>query len=126
MNNDLITSIAERTPKSLEELKLLLGMGPVRLKKYGRKVLDIVDKHVNPNYIKTIFDEIDESIEKTVKPKKTKASKTKSSDDALMQNLMKSIETVKINLNNLSDEQQVAAKHILNGFIYNLYLYSTQ
>ena len=45
--NKVIEEIVITRPKSLEELSLVKGLGPVKLKKYGRTILDMVIKHIS-------------------------------------------------------------------------------
>ena len=45
--NKVLEAIVIQRPKSLNEFKDIKGVGPVKLKKYGRTILDMVLKHIS-------------------------------------------------------------------------------
>lgn len=134
MPNKLIETIAIKRPTTLNELSLLKGAGPKTLQKFGRKILDIVQKHSSDDdssNLEVISEQnrISDSTfwAKYVKPKPKKAKKASPedavkaaekrkrkiqmlSDSTLLEQKWPDIEFADLNA-----EQQEAATHILSG-----------
>jgi ATP-dependent DNA helicase PIF1 len=134
LSNSLIEEVAIKRPKDLAELSELSGIGPKKLLKYGRTILNLVGKHehdeetFNLEAISERNKASDASFwaaQKKAKPKKAKKEKPEDVAKA-EQRRRKRIEVLsdmtaaelkwpEIALSDLNAEQQDAATHILAG-----------
>eukprot|EP01032_Pedospumella_encystans_P023653 gene23653-26770_t len=87
LNNKMVETIAIKRPKDLVELSMISGVGPQKLKKYGRTILDIVQAHQNDSEEHNLeaLTEINRVSDSDfwatfVKPKPKKAKKAKPED----------------------------------------------
>jgi chromosomal replication initiation ATPase DnaA len=134
MNNKLIETITVQKPSTLEQLSVLSGVGPKTLQKYGRIVLDMVQKHKHDDdhLDKDNLEEFNKVSDKTfwasyVKPKPKKAKKAKPGDaekatakrrkriEILSDSALAELKWPDIEFIDLNVEQQDAANHILEG-----------
>eukprot|EP01038_Epipyxis_sp_PR26KG_P004803 gene4803-6731_t len=139
--NKLINNIVETKPSNMYELAALSGMGPVKLNKFGRMILNIVSWYSNNNTqvgqndvnLKANADEdriFWEEFSKTIKPKKPKTKKNGEDelDTTVVKPRRKPAATVNenedafdlniydmIHISELNDEQQKAAKIAIDG-----------
>lgn len=134
LNNKMVETIAIKRPKDLVELSMISGVGPQKLKKYGRTILNIVQAHQNDSEEHNLeaLTEINRVSDSDfwatfVKPKPKKAKKAKPEDvEKATQKRKQRIQMLSdstaleakwpdIELTDLNSEQQVGAKHILAG-----------
>ena len=135
LTNKLIEEIAVKRPKNLLEFANIDGVGPAKLKKYGRTLLNLVQSHElddNDLNLESISENnrISDATFWASYKDKTKSKKTKKlkPGDAEKANLKrkKRIEMLsdstrlelkwpEIEFNDLNDEQKEAANYILQG-----------
>lgn len=134
LNNKMVETIAIERPKNLVELSMISGVGPTKLKKYGRTILDIVQAHQNDSEEHNLeaLSEINRVSDSDfwatfVKPKPKKAKKAKPEDvEKATQKRKQRIQMLSdstaleakwpdIELTDLNNEQQAGATHILAG-----------
>jgi ATP-dependent DNA helicase PIF1 len=137
LNNGLIEEVAVKRPKTLGQLSELSGMGPKKLFKYGRTILNLVEKHEHDEEIFNLeaISERNKAIEasdasfwaaqKKAKPKKPKKEKPgevakaeqrrKKRIEMLSDSALAELKWPEIALSDLNAEQQDAAAHILSG-----------
>ncbi|RYH28625.1 hypothetical protein EON65_11495 [archaeon] len=141
LSNNLLETIATYKPTKLEQLSLLAGFGDFKLKKYGKKVLDVVSRYRDEEH--KDFDEeykselplpcTDTSLfwkdlkEKVVLSKTKTKKKEASSDDQnpkksrhklirmLSAEEAKELDDQPIDLSSLNEEQAAAAELVLSG-----------
>lgn len=134
LNNKLVESIAVQRPTNLESLAELPGIGPKKLKKYGRTLLNMVQKHQEDGEHLTLEaisernrasdDSFWATYEKP-KPKKKKVVKPEDAAKAearrkkriemLSDMSLAELKWPEIAKGDLNAEQQSAADHILAG-----------
>ena len=139
-SNNLIDLIALKKPQVINELSILPGIGPAKTYKYGASIINIVRQHVSYddslNGVEetlTAEDQIllDSAYEAALQAKKkianrkkkaslksqstSKKTKKKSDIQVMTAEEIEMLTPTKIQITDLNDEQQRAAKGALNG-----------
>lgn len=137
LTNDVIDRISARKPKDLQQLALLNGMGPARLRQYGKKIIEIVRYHHPSDDDEALVDDISDLLKeennkfwdnvKKVKKETKKTTKKKTDITAETKPRRRRIKTLSedeiqnlplpkpVSYEELNTEQQDAATHILSG-----------
>lgn len=141
MTNQVLEDVARLKPRTVEQLGTMGGIGPYTLRQYGKRVIDVVQNYITEDDdlqeeqgvdTKAFWDSMRE--QKKAKKKKT-TKKKKLEDDAAIDDATTKkargkklklkvmteeelaeleLETV-LDIEDLNEEQQQAASHILQG-----------
>ena len=143
LSNDVIDSIVSLKPRNRDQLSLLSGIGPAKLKQYGQKILTIVSKYIGSNEIDKISEALNSTTDTSsfwtsklkIKTSSTEKVKRKKKKDTVEEMSAEGVKKPKkkrmkvmtaaeieelskaelLSPGDLNEEQLKAAEHVLEG-----------